>query len=80
VTELLLGGTQKGALWRASVTRESDQRGFQSVDRHAFEMKRALDYAIATGVDPVTGDDVATLIVERDKPARWFSKPSVCND
>jgi hypothetical protein len=80
VTELLQGGTEKSALWRASVTRESDQRGFQSVDRHAFEMKRALDYAIATGVDPAIGGDVATLIVERDKPARWFSKPSVCND
>jgi hypothetical protein len=80
VTELLQAGTQKAALWRASVAREAELRGYQRVDRLAFEMKRALDYAIATGVDPAIGGDVATLIVERDRSARWFNKSSACSN
>lgn len=79
VTELLQGGTQKAVLWRASVAKDADNEGYRNVDRHAFEMKRALDYAIATGVDPAIGGEVATLIVGRDKAARWFSMPPACN-
>lgn len=80
MTELLQGGTRRAALWRASIARDAEHRGYQKVDRLAFEMKRALDYAVATGVDPVIGGDVAALIVERDRSARWFNKPSACSN
>ena len=43
-------------------------------------MKRALDYAVAIGVDPAIGGEVATLIVERGRPASWFSKPSATTE
>jgi hypothetical protein len=80
VIELLQGATPRAAQWRVSVAEEAEHHGYRHVDRLAFGMKRALDYAVAIGVDPAIGGEVATLIVERGRPARWFSKPSVCND
>jgi hypothetical protein len=80
IRELLLGGTRNAAIWRASIAKESMSRGYQDADRYAFEMKAALDYAISAKVDPAIGGDVAALILQRDRPARWFNKPPVCKD
>jgi hypothetical protein len=80
VQELLQGRTPRAATWRASVAKQEAASEHVLADRNAFELKSALDYAIATGVDPAIGGDVAVLILERDRPARWFSKPSVCSE
>jgi hypothetical protein len=34
--------------------------------------------AINSGIDPGIGGDVAVLVFEQHKPARWFSQPIGC--
>jgi membrane associated rhomboid family serine protease len=41
-------------------------------------LKDAIEVAIAAHVDPTIGGDVAVVILERDKPLRWFNRPAVC--
>jgi hypothetical protein len=42
-------------------------------------MKAAIEAAISAEADPGVGGQVAVLILERGKPARWFSK-GACSD
>jgi hypothetical protein len=79
IAELLVGDTQKSAAWRTSIADEVAFRGLQPVDGYAFEMKAALEAAISAKVDPAVGGEVAVLILERSKPARWFSQAACAN-
>ena len=80
VAELLRGETPRAATWRSLIAKEAIDIGNRPVDRYALEMKSALDAAISAGVDHAIGGDVAVLILERDRPARWFSRPPICNN
>jgi hypothetical protein len=42
-------------------------------------MKAVLAAAISAEVDPAVGGEVAVLILERGKPARWFSQAACAN-
>jgi hypothetical protein len=79
IAELLAGNTQKSKDWRTSTADEVALRGLPRVDGHAFEMKAVLDAAIAAAVDPTVGGEVAVLVLERGKPARWFSQAACTN-
>ncbi len=78
--EQLQGQAPEAVTWRASVAKPEPAKGYAPADQIAFELKSALEYAITTRVDPAIGGDLAVLILERDQPARWFNKPSACND
>jgi hypothetical protein len=79
IAGLLVGDTQKSTDWRTSIADEVALRGLQPVDGYAFEMKAVLEAAISAEVDPAVGGEVAVLILERGKPARWFSQAACAN-
>jgi hypothetical protein len=79
IAELLAGDAPKSAAWRTSVADVVALKGLPAVDGYAFEMKAELEAAISAGVDPAVGGEVAVLILERGKPARWYSEAACAN-
>ena len=60
------------------VDSEINRRGLSGVDVHAVIMQRLIEQIIRAGIDPSVGGGVAVLILERDRPARWFHQTDAC--
>jgi hypothetical protein len=52
VTKILRADTDRSRNWLSELTQQTIQRGYRPVDARAFRLKRALETAILTGVDP----------------------------
>jgi hypothetical protein len=78
VGELLRGDSETAAWWQKTVHRTSTTRGYSESETHAYELKAALERAIALDKDPDIGGDVAVLILDIGRPSSWFAPTSEC--
>jgi hypothetical protein len=78
VNELLRVATERAAQWQTNVDQLAVKFGYGEMDTFALRFKSAIETAIDAGIDPGIGGDVAVLVLERQKPARWFSQTSTC--
>jgi hypothetical protein len=80
LNELLRGGTESAAQWELNVHQQAAVLGYGEMDAYVLRFKSAIETAINARTDPGIGGEVAVLVLERQKPARWFSQTSACKN
>jgi hypothetical protein len=78
VNNLLRGDNATTSQWLLQSHKQAAIFGYGEVDTYAFELKGAIERAIDSGIDPGIGGEVAVLVIERGRAARWFSPTSAC--
>jgi hypothetical protein len=80
INKLLRGDSEIAARWQRIVHSQASTLRYGEIDTYAYELKSAVDRAIESDVDPGIGGDVAVLILEPQKPVRWFNQTPACKD
>jgi hypothetical protein len=78
VNNLLRGDTEATSEWLRNLHKQASEFGYTTIDTYAFELKSAIEKAINSRIDPGIGGEVAVLVLERHRQARWFSKTPTC--
>jgi hypothetical protein len=78
VEELDRGATQRARLKIAEV--KARQATASGVDVWAIQSSMVVKTVMEWSNDPSIGGDIASIIIQRGKKWRWFSRPAFCRE
>jgi len=79
IGDLLREDSDRTRLLRSAMRQKAALIGYQGIDLDAYQIQSSIQAAIDEKIDASIGGDVAVVILEAQKPLRWFHKPEVCN-
>jgi hypothetical protein len=78
--EFLYSESDRAKIKYDEIRKLINERNYENGDAEAFKIQIAIDSTIlwSGGQDPRIGGETSTLILENNKPIRWFHESEIC--